>query len=101
MIKPTVGRVVWYRNPEEMSEEGPRLAGLVAAVLADGLMVNLTVFDYFGVPRGHENVVMWQGEGDPPTREYCEWMPYQKGQAAKTEALEDRLASVEQGFTRP
>jgi len=34
--------------------------------------------------------------GDAPALDgqYCEWMPYQKGQAAKTEAAEARAASM-------
>ena len=43
---------------------------------------------------------LWHGEGESPDHPHCEWMPYQKGQAAKTEQLEERLGSVEQGFVR-
>jgi hypothetical protein len=56
-------------------------------------MVNLTVFDHNGCPHSRTSITLIQ-EGDDPNliggRAWCEWMPYQKGQAAKTEAAEAR-----------
>jgi Phage protein (N4 Gp49/phage Sf6 gene 66) family len=52
-------------------------------------MVNLMVIN----PNGHCDVrtsVSLRQDGDPePQGSYCEWMPYQKGQAAKAETLEN------------
>jgi hypothetical protein len=96
MIKPTVGRVVWYW-PSEHHDPTPKfkgepLAAIIARVI-DDRTVNLLVIRADGVTYGRHDVVLLQ-DGDGRTKEgrYCEWMPYQKGQAAKTEALEKQLA---------
>jgi hypothetical protein len=114
MIKPTVGRVVWYRpyikpgrlsvlrTEAEFSDcdnglphlPGEPLPAIVAAVWNGNGTVNLTVFDINGQSHGRQGVFLWQGEevsGRPLGMRYCEWMPYQKGQAAKTEALEKQI----------
>jgi len=90
MIKPTIGRVMWYWPEREDRGEQP-LCALVAYVHDDN-MVNLAVFDDHGdfICGGARSVPIVQDGsphivGDSP---YCEWMPYQKGQAAKTEAAE-------------
>jgi hypothetical protein len=98
MIKPTVGRVVWYTPSKRLDENGDTkyefpcdgkqpLAALVAYVHSDS-MVNLTVFDTNGVSHSACSVELIQ-EGHPKDSygRYCEWMPYQLGQAAKTEAV--------------
>jgi hypothetical protein len=88
MIKPTIGRVVWF-HPEQGAEihSGETQAALVAKVLNDRL-VNLAVFDDRGRPYPAIEVELWQGEGKRPKDAYCEWMPYQIGQA-KRHAEED------------
>lgn len=93
MIQPTVGRVVWfYKYVPGQGHKGP-LAAHVAHVHSDA-MVNLMVIDEMGTPRSETSVHLRQDIGyAPPEGDYCEWMPYQKGQAAKTEALEAKLAS--------
>jgi hypothetical protein len=97
MIKPTVGRVVWFYDQSSVKAgylpdpAGQPMVGLVAHVLNDR-MVNLTVSDAYGQTFSRALVPLRQ-EGDPePDGAYCEWMPYQKGQAAKTEALEAKIA---------
>lgn len=87
MIKPTVGRVVWYR-PE--GPDGPTQAALVAFVHSDS-MVNLAVFDNNGCHSSRTSVPLVHDGAPIPVGSYCEWMPYQKGQAAKTEAVEAEL----------
>jgi hypothetical protein len=97
VIKPTVGRVVWYRPFEHddmagVSGDQP-LAAIVAHVWSDSC-VNLAVFDANGVAHSRTSVLLVQ-DGEPkPAAGFCEWMPYQKGQAAKTEAVEKQLADV-------
>lgn len=92
MIKPTVGRVVWfYKYVSGQGHKGP-LAAHVAFVHSDS-MVNLMVIDENGVPRSETSVRLSQEGNDTPQHDYCEWMPYQKGQADKTEALEAKLAA--------
>lgn len=87
MIKPTVGRVVWYWVPKPSPQTQP-MAAMVASVI-DDYHVNLVVFDAEGNSHREKNVLLLQDTGPNGTgMSYCEWMPYQKGQAAKTEALE-------------
>jgi hypothetical protein len=97
MITPTIGRVVWYYpalptfdgHPDP---EGQPLAAHIAHVWGDR-MVNLMVIDANGEIYNKTSVTLVQ-EGDLAPVEwgrYCEWMPYQKGQAAKTEALQSRI----------
>ncbi len=94
MIKPTVGRVVWYVGSEGdelngMPKSDQVCAALIAYVHSDTL-VNLVVFDCNGAPHSRTSVtLLHEGAKEGP---YCTWMPYQKGQAAKTEELEAKLA---------
>jgi hypothetical protein len=100
MIKPTVGRIVWYRPSEfdrtqmTVHDQGhpseQPLAATVAYVWSDTL-VNLTVSDHNGATHQRTSVFLDQGEGHGGYNAWCEWMPYQKGQAAKTEMLEKRI----------
>ena len=93
MIKPTIGRVVWYHPAgSDPVHEQPQ-AALVACVISD-TVVNLAVFDANGVASNQTLVLLWDSGSDiqRPVQRYCEWMPYQQGQAAKTEALEKEKA---------
>jgi hypothetical protein len=85
MITPTVGRVVWYYE----ANIGPA-AAIICKVHSDRL-VNLMVIAENGTTFPAENVTLIQDDDWTRPNEYCEWMPYQKGQAAKTEALESQL----------
>jgi hypothetical protein len=89
MIKPTIGRVVWYHNPNSKITDQP-WAAIVCYIHSDTL-INLSVFDENGLGKAKESVVLYQGEGERPALPYAEWMPYQQGQAAKTEQLEKQL----------
>lgn len=91
MIKPTVGRVVWFYD--EPDQDQPK-AAIVAHVWSD-TCVNLAVFDANGVSSSVTSVPLIQDDNPKPGSFYCEWMPYQKGQAAKTEALEEKIAEGE------
>lgn len=100
MIKPTVGRVVWYYpGPNDPKPEGNppapldgKLAAMITHVWSDH-GVNLVVFDVNGGSFGRTSVPLLQDSMPETTDKLgcCEWMPYQKGQAAKTEALEQKL----------
>lgn len=92
-IKPTVGRVVWfYVYVAGQGHKGP-LAGHVCQVHSDDC-VNLMVINESGVPRSETSVKLVQSNEPPPNHDYCGWMPYQTGQAAKTEAAEKALADA-------
>lgn len=108
MIKPTVGRIVWYNpipkdNLELLMPEKehgvekanhPReqpLAAIVVAVHSD-TRINILAFSAYGQTRFFPRVELYQGEGDRPKGHgYCEWMPFQIGQSKKTEELEKQL----------
>ena len=92
MIKPTIGRVVWFHPAGSTPEEQP-LVAIIAHVWSD-TCINLAVFDTNGVASNQTSIFLFQGDGERPSSLYAEWMPYQQGQAAKTEALEKKLASV-------
>ena len=97
MITPTNGRVVWYHRPDAASDAQP-LAAIVAHVVSDDC-VNLAIFNEDGGSHAQTNVTLAQDRPAQPGE--CEWMPYQKGQAAKTEqastSLHDRITALEQG----
>jgi hypothetical protein len=91
VIQPTVGRVVWfYVYVAGQGHKGP-LAAHVCKVHSDR-MVNLMVIEESGESRGQSSVPLVQENEECPEADYCCWMPYQKGQAAKTEALEKQVA---------
>lgn len=93
VIKPTPGRVVWFHGPRDgrMALNGSEpCAALICYVWSDD-MVNLVVFDHNGVPHSRTSVQTKEVLGANAAA-WWEWMPYQKGQAAKTEELEEQLA---------
>lgn len=100
MIAPTVGRIVWYRPVAGEVLPGPGeqpLAAIVTHVLGPE-RINLTVFDVNGFAHGRKAVLLIQGDTvAPPGAGYAEWMPYQKGQAAKTEALQEKVDTNKRG----
>jgi len=77
MIKPTIGRVVWY-HPDKPHNQ-PWTA-LVVYVHSDNY-VNLVVFDEYGLSKSKLTVPLIQEGDEKPEGFYCEWMPYQIGQA--------------------
>ncbi len=84
MIKPSIGRVLWFYDENHSEGDQPKTA-LVCHVWSD-TCVNLAVFDTNGNPTpGRTSVLLHQGEGERPARMFAEWMPYQIGQAAKHE----------------
>jgi hypothetical protein len=93
MITPTIGRVVWY-YPKGMQHTSQPHPALICYVWSD-MMVNVGGFDSNGVPFADTSVLLLQDEGsygNPGGGSWACWMPYQKGQAAKTEALEKQIA---------
>jgi hypothetical protein len=98
MIKPTVGRKVWYRPSAgdiagsgtlpamNTAGAGVSCAPLDATVVAvwGDRCVNLAIFDIYAQVHERRSVTLKQ-EGDtiPDGMAYAEWMPYQVGQAKK------------------
>lgn len=98
MIVPTIGRKVWYRPaPVEVRTQSDlrdfsahKMVCLNQAVPMDATvvyvwndrMVNLRVTDHDGRQFALKSVLLLQGdETYQPVNGYCEWMPYQAGQA--------------------
>ena len=102
-----MGRVVWFYPSQNTAEAGfalhPDGGGPYAALIAhvwNDHMVNLSVFDANGAAHPRTSVPMLHGECDVPEHAFCGWMPYQKGQAAKTEAAEKGIV-LEQRYREP
>ena len=66
MIKPTIGRVVWYHAPGTTSTVRPQ-AAIVAHVWSD-TCVNLAVFDVNGAASNATSVFLYQGDTEPRCR---------------------------------
>jgi len=89
VIKPTVGRVVLYvplvSHCDEVYSivEGREHAAQIAFVHSDR-MVNIGVIDANGKHFNKTSVPLVQPEDPTPANtDYCKWMDYQIGQAAK------------------
>lgn len=88
MITPTIGRVIHVHNrPGTTDSEQPEAAS-VAYVWSDRL-INVGGFDHNGRIFACTSLDLLQDDDAPPAGAYATWMPFQKGQAAKTEALEE------------
>ena len=112
VIKPTIGRRVWFRptaaflasNPilTQFNPEQPMDAGIV--YVHHDHMVNLIVTDHVGKTLAVPSVPLLAGhyvaDEDTDVYSYCEWMPYQKIQAAKTEVA-DKGIVLEQRYREP
>lgn len=106
LIKPTVGRVVWYwpslatMNVHDMFSNEPTqpMAAHVAYVWHDR-MVNLVAYDHKGKVHALPSVSLIQpGDDVPEGRDFCQWMPHQvkeQGQVitATVESTEKPIAS--------
>jgi hypothetical protein len=93
MIEPTPGRVVWFHPLASANPHGRPHAALVAFV-QDPRKVNLAVFDENGAPYSATSVPLLQDDDARPEGvAYAEWMPFQKGQATKTEDVTGPLTT--------
>lgn len=103
VITPTNGRVVWFTPGADFAgvqhDSKQPLMAFVCHVWGDRI-VNLLVIDSVGDQYAVSSVDLVQ-DGDPVRSggRYAEWMPYQKGQAAKTEAAETALAKTQAAFS--
>ena len=90
VIKPTIGRRVWYWPARNCAEGGfayndpsqPCDAGI--AYVQSDRMINVSVADQNGVVHAKTSVQLLQeGDARPEFNAFAEWMPYQVGQAKK------------------
>lgn len=90
IITPTNGRIVWYTpdalsDPLVIHDKATPLAAMVVHVWGDR-MVNLVVFDSDGYQHRRTSVTLVQDDDPKPSGgRYCEWMPWQLGQAKRHE----------------
>lgn len=91
LIPPSNGRIVWFtpskadRLPHDPNQP---LAAMIVHVWGDRI-VNLSVFDRDGFQHPYTSVPLLQeDDAEPEGGCFCQWMGYQLGQAAKTEAAE-------------
>ena len=91
MIKPTIGRVVWFQPADDdhlltRIDRSQPLAAIVAYVWNDRL-VNLSVIDQHGSHHPRTSVTLLQDdEVSGSDGHFAQWTPYQVGQAKKYEA---------------
>lgn len=89
MIKPTIGRVLWYtpsgREPDNFTYHGQQKCECRITYVWNDRMVNLCVSDHNGAqfPMTSVNLVQPGEERPVIGTAYCEWMPFQVGQAAQ------------------
>ena len=83
MIPPTIGRIVWFHPPRNEHVHGGTLQAAIVCFVHNERLVNLAVFDHQGRQYPATSIELWQGDTDRPKDYYCEWMPYQIGQAAR------------------
>ncbi len=88
MIKPTVGRMVWYyQNPLVYKGSLVKQRAAIICYVHDDGLINLSVFDEQGHSYPALGVQLVQEGEETPSNYYATWMPYQIGQAKKTEEL--------------
>lgn len=87
---PTIGRVVYFYRGGDPKE----YAAIVADVTGE-YTVNLGVFDHSGREGGVFGVRHVDEKGGATY--WWDWMPFQKGQAAKTEAVQAELDKAKAG----
>lgn len=95
MIKPTVGRVLWYypRGATQVDQELQPFAATVAHVINDG-KVNIGFLDSYGEHGCAHNVRLLQDDEPAPAEPFCMWMPFQKGQAPASDAVKAELEAL-------
>lgn len=87
MIKPTVGRVVWFTPSVNSADsdfahyggDQPH-AAMIVYVWSDSL-INLVVYGHDGKPHAKTSVPLVQEAEPKPDGYFASWMPFQVGQA--------------------
>ncbi len=92
VIKPTVGRVVWIFRPLDTYDPKQPEVGLITYVHGDRC-INVIGWGANGAPFSLSSLILVQPEDEKPEGNFAAWMPYQKGQAAKAEALESAFTA--------
>jgi hypothetical protein len=74
--------------PGAVTDYGSQPMAATVVYVWNDRLVNLQVLDHAGSAHSPTSVPLLQDEDARPDGYFCEWMPYQKGQAAKTEQFE-------------
>lgn len=88
MIKPTIGRVVWFQPAHMLGapDKDQPYAASIAYVHGDRC-INVGGFDANGTPFAACSVCLVQDDDAiPQAGYYAQWMPYQVGQAKQNQA---------------
>lgn len=91
MIEPTIGRIVWFWPGDKLPSRAFTVIDRAQPCRADIVFVhaidrcNLAVTDHAGLAWTVAHVRLEQHEGAAGNGPYCEWMPFQKGQAKAAE----------------
>jgi len=85
VIEPTIGRIVWFwKWGRSWNAPNAQPEAAIVTYVNNSRSVNLTVFNEHGHPRGMTGVELCQpNDSRPASGGFCEWMPYQIGQAKK------------------
>jgi hypothetical protein len=93
VISPTIGRVVLFWDSRTSRVNGAQAMPALVCHVWNDRNVNVGGFGPTGAPFSRCSVPLLQdGDEAPEYGPFAEWMPYQKGQAAKAEALQAQLA---------
>ena len=85
MIKPSIGRVVWFYPDKKWLEEEKQPFPALVCFVHDDRSINVAYFSHAGGHHSASSVQLVQ-EGDMiKPGNFCTWMPYQIGQAKKHE----------------
>ena len=100
MIVPTPGRIVWYR-PVGADPAADAHAAIVVGI-HDPHTVNLAIFNVDGAHyQGTAVPLLQDGDTPPADKGYAEWMPFQKGQAAKYDGTAAQPAAASAAAAAP
>lgn len=101
IIKPTVGRKILFwpaTNDQSTVINGDQPFDATIVYVHNERLINVVVRDHIGIQTARQDVPLVQPDDYPPTPDhhYATWMPYQIGQAAKTEALQEQVSNLQQ-----
>jgi hypothetical protein len=85
VITPTIGRQVWFWPLKRLIEPPTQPLAATVCFVHNDRCVNLQLIDHNGNAIPALSVVLRQPEDERPEYAYCEWMPYQVGQARAQE----------------
>ena len=96
MITPTIGRIVWYHPglSEPGTDHGDQPMAAIVTYVWNNTLINVAYWDHNGMFNSRTSVELCQFDTHPSEGAWCEWMPYQKGQAAKYEQLEKEKSNA-------